>query len=140
MKRDSATGIKAAIDGLSNAIKADLGKARAKATSATARLVDGLRSEVTGPKGERIVTDMPPAMGREGIEAVAGWYLRAAVASYRASVSEMHAAKRGIPLDSLEEAVKSEGDNRGIHGMDEKVSAGYSELRMRVKIASASAT
>jgi uncharacterized OsmC-like protein len=134
------SSIKAAIDSLSGAINADPDKARAKATPATARLVDGLQSEVTGPKGERILTDMPRAMGGEGSSPNPGWYLRAAMASCTTSVIAMHAAKRGIRLDSLEVTVESEGDNRGILGMDEKVSAGYSELRMKVKIASSSAT
>ena len=75
----SSTRIKTAIESLSGAINADPGKARAKATPATARLVDGLRSEVTGPKGERILTDMPPAMGGEGSSPNPGWYLRASV-------------------------------------------------------------
>jgi uncharacterized OsmC-like protein len=136
----SASSIKAAIDSLSNAIAGNLDKARAKATPATARLVDGLRSEVTGPKGERMLTDMPPAMGGEGSSPNPGWYLRAAMASCTTSVIAMHAAKRGIQLDSLEVTVESEGDNRGILGMDDKVSAGYSELRMKVSIASSSAT
>jgi len=136
----SSTRIKTAIESLSGAINADPGKARAKATPATARLVDGLRSEVTGPKGERILTDMPPAMGGEGSSPNPGWYLRAAMASCTTSVIAMHAAKRGITLDALEVTVESEGDNRGILGMDDKVSAGYSELRMKVRIASSSAT
>jgi len=136
----SSTRIKTAIESLSGAINADPGKARAKATPATARLVDGLRSEVTGPKGERILTDMPPAMGGEGSSPNPGWYLRAAMASCTTSVIAMHAAKRGIKLDALEVTVESEGDNRGILGMDDEVSAGYSELRMKVRIASSSAT
>ena len=136
----STASIKAAIDSLSGAITENPEKARAKATPAIARLVDGLRSEVTGPKGERIETDMPSAMGGEGSSPNPGWYLRAAMASCTTSVIAMHAAKRGIKLDSLEVTVESEGDNRGILGMDDKVSAGYSELRMKVKIASSSAT
>src|SRR5262245_3896888 len=135
MKSDSSS-IKTAIESLSNAIAADLGKARAKVTPATARLVDGLRSEVTGPRGEKIVSDMPKGMGGAGELPNPGWYMRAAMASCTTSVIAMRAAKVGIALRTLEVTVESEGDNRGILGLDEKVSAGHSELRMRVRIGS----
>jgi len=136
----SGTRIKQAVEALAGAISTNPEKARAKATPATARLVEGLRCEVSGPKGERIVTDMPPAMGGEASAPNPGWYLRGAMASCTTTVIAMRAAKLGIALDSLEVTVESEGDNRGILGLDEKISAGYTELRMKVKIGSASAS
>ena len=136
----SGTRIKQAVEALAGAISTNPEKARAKGTPATARLVDGLRCEVSGPKGERIVTDMPPAMGGEASAPNPGWYLRGAMASCTTTVIAMRAAKLGIALDSLEVTVESEGDNRGILGMDEKISAGYTGLRMKVKIGSARAS
>jgi hypothetical protein len=65
---------------------------------------------VTGPHRERIVTDMPAAMGGA-------------------------AAKLGVVLSALEIAVESESDNRGILGLDESVSAGLGGVRMKVRIA-----
>lgn len=52
-----------AIENLSAAIAADPAQARAKSVPATARLTGGLKCEVTGPQGQRALTDMPPAMG-----------------------------------------------------------------------------
>ena len=52
----------------------------------------------------------------------------------------MNAARRGINLTALEVTVEADGDNRGILGMDEKVSAGHAALRTKVKIASDNAS
>ncbi len=60
--------ISESIERLSAAISADPQKARAKNVPASARLTDGLRCELTGPHGERLVTDMAPAMGETGAE------------------------------------------------------------------------
>jgi hypothetical protein len=53
----STTGISDALGKMSDAIAADPAKAHAKAAPATARLLEGLRCEVAGPKGEMILTD-----------------------------------------------------------------------------------
>ncbi len=54
---------RAAIEQLSAAISEDPAKAHAKNAPATARLVGGLRCEVSGFRDERFATDMPSAMG-----------------------------------------------------------------------------
>lgn len=131
----SATNIREAIERLSATISADASRARAKNIPATARLTSGLQCELTGPKNERYVTDMPAAMGGGGTAPNPGWFLRGAAASCTATVIAMRAAKLGIALKALEVTVDTDADLRGILGLDEKVSAGQSALRMKVKIA-----
>ena len=127
--------IKQAIETLSAGIAADPAKAKAKGMAATARLVDGLRCEITGFGDQPFASDMPSAMGGESSAPNPGWYLRSAMASCTATVIAMRAAKLGVELSQLEVTVDGESDLRGILGMDEKVSAGQSAMRMKVKIA-----
>jgi len=127
--------VREAIEQLSAGIAADPAKARAKNVPASARLVEGLRCEVSGPRSERIVTDMPPAMGGEACGPNPGWLLRGAVASCAATVIAMRAAKLGVALSALEVTVETDSDLRGILGLDDSVRAGQSALRMKVRIA-----
>ncbi|HWM44427.1 MAG TPA: OsmC family protein [Burkholderiales bacterium] len=131
------SGIREAIENLSAAIAADPSKAKAKPVPATARFTDGLKCEVTGPQGQRMLTDMPPAMGGAASAPNPGWYMRGAIASCTATVIAMRAAKLGIALEALEVTVESGSDHRGLLGLDEKISAGQSGLRMTVRIRSA---
>jgi uncharacterized OsmC-like protein len=130
----SITSINTALENISDVISADPEKARAKATPATARLVEGLRCEVTGPKGEIAHTDMPPAMGGNASAPNPGWFMRGAVAACTATVIAQRAARLGVALRLLEVTVESESDHRGILGLDERVSAGFSAMRVKVKI------
>src|SRR5688572_30884264 len=127
--------VREAIEKLGAAISADPAKARGKNASATARLVEGLECEVTGPHGQRLATDMPPAMGGKASAPNPGWLLRSALASCTATVIAMHAAKLGVTLEVLEVTVESESDNRGLLGLDDAVSAGLAAVRTRVRIA-----
>ncbi len=127
--------IKEAIEQLSAGIAAEPAKARPKNAAATARLVDGLRCEVTGPRQERVLTDMPPAMGGEGSAPNPGWLMRGAIASCTATVIAMRAAKLGVALSTLEVSVDTDSDLRGILGLDQNVSAGHGPVRMKVRIA-----
>src|SRR5574341_1429243 len=86
--------IREAIERLSEVISADPAKAKSRPAPATARVTDGLKCEVTGMRGERMTTDMPPAMGGEASAPNPGWYLRGAIASCAATVIAMRAAKR----------------------------------------------
>jgi uncharacterized OsmC-like protein len=131
----SDPGVREAIEKLSSAISADPAKARAKGVPATARWSEGLKCEVTGPRGERALTDMPPPMGGAGSAPNPGWYLRGAIASCTATVIAMRAARLGIALETLEVTVESDADHRGLLGLDESVSAGQSALRTKVRIA-----
>ena len=126
--------IKEALERLGGILTADPAKGRAKNSPATARLIDGLQCEVTGPYGERFVTDMPPAMGGKASGPNPGWLLRSSLASCTATAIAMRAAKLGIELRTLEVRCESESDARGLLGLDEKVSAGLDTVRVRVKI------
>ena len=131
----SSDGIRVATEAVAKAIAENPEKARVKNASATATLRDKLNVRVTGPRGEAVETDMPPAMGGAAAGPNPGWLLRAGLASCHATVIAMRAAQLGIALSRLEVTVESESDNRGMLGLDEKVSAGLSALRTHVSIA-----
>jgi hypothetical protein len=57
----SATGVREAIEKTSKVLAEQPEKARSKNVPATARLVDGLRCEVTGPNRESLHTDTAAA-------------------------------------------------------------------------------
>jgi uncharacterized OsmC-like protein len=130
--------VREAIDQLSAAIAADPAKARGKNAPATARITEGLQCELRGPYNERLLTDMPPAMGGGASGPNPGWLMRGALASCTATVIAMRAAKLGVALHSLEVTVESDSDLRGLLGLDENISAGLA-LRMKVKIAAPAA-
>ena len=127
--------IRQALEKLGAAIAADPAKARAKSAPATARLSSGLQCEVSGPNGERLTTDMPPAMGGTASGPNPGWLLRGALASCTATVIAMRAAQLGVTLTVLEVTVETDSDHRGILGLDDQVSAGMRNLRLKVRIA-----
>jgi uncharacterized OsmC-like protein len=126
--------ISAALEKLSQTFAGYPEKARAKQAPAIATL-GGLKCRVVGPAGEEIKTDMPRAMGGNASDPNPGWFFRASLASCCATVIAMRAAHLGINLSKLEVAVESEGDARGILGLDERISAGMSALRTTVQIA-----
>jgi len=132
--------IREAIDNVSKAIVANPDKARIKNATAVASLKDGLAFAITGPKGEAVLTDMPKAIGGGGGVPQPGWLLRAALASCTGTVIAMRAAQLGITLDKLEVNVDSESDNRGLLGLDEKVSAALSDLRTVVNVRAVNAS
>lgn len=130
----SAASIREAIDKTSKVLSEQPEKAKSKNVPATARVLDGLRCEVTGPNGETLHTDMPPAMGGAASAPSPGWVLRAAIASCTATAIAMRAAKLDVNLTTLEVTVESHSDNRGLLGLDDKIPAGLSSLATRVKI------
>ena len=132
--------ISATLESVVATIKANPEKARAKYAPATATLADGLKCRVTGPSGESMVTDMGKAMGGDASAPNPGWYFRASIAACCSTAIAMNAARRGINLTTLEVTVEADGDNRGILGMDESVSAGHGALRTNVKIAADNAS
>lgn len=136
----SSTTVRDAIEGLGAVISAQPEKARAKNAPATARIVEGLQCRISGPHGESLTTDMPPAMGGNASGPNPGWLLRSALASCTATVIAMRAATLGVALSTIEVTVESESDSRGILGLDESVSAGLGSVRTRVKIEAPEAT
>src|SRR5262249_58360458 len=61
-----------------------------------------------------------------------GWFFRASLASCCATVIAMRAARLGVNLTTLEVTVESDGDHRGILGLDDRISAGVVALRTTV--------
>ena len=104
-----------------------------KNASATAAWVDGVRCEVEGSGGERVVTDMPAAMGGNAEGPNPGWLLRASMASCTATTIAIRAALLGIELTSLKVEVFSESDPRGLVGL-EGGSTALVRLRMSISI------
>ncbi len=130
----STASISESLQKIDDAFAADPEKAHSKGVPATARLVDGLRFDVSGPGGERVSTDMPAALGGTASAPAPGWLLRAAFASCTATVMAMRAARLGLELSTLEVTVESEADQRGLLGLGEKVSAAFTTMHILVRI------
>ena len=114
-------------------------EARSKDPFARARIVDGLRVDVEGPKGWSVSTDMSPALGGGGSAPSPGWLMRAAVASCDAVLIAMQAAEEGVHLASIETEVTSESDDRGLLGgpdLPADVPAGPLHVFLEVRLAS----
>jgi uncharacterized OsmC-like protein len=107
---------------------------------ATARWQGGLRVVSEHGNGTRIESDMPTELGGSGDRITPGWLFRAGLAACTATCIGMHAAARGIALDSLDVQVGSRSDLRGVFGMTDGdggplVDAGPGAIRMTVRIA-----
>lgn len=127
--------VREAIEKASRFLAENPDKSRKKSPAATASLLDGLRCQVTGPAGELLQTDMPPAVGGTATAPNPGWLMRAALASCNATCIAIRAAKLGVALTSLEVTVTSESDLRGMLGVDDTVPAGLQDLCVHVRIA-----
>lgn len=103
-------------------------------TFARARLIDGLRVDVEGPRGWSVATDMATALGGGGSAPSPGWLLRAAVASCDAVLIAIQAAEEGVRLTNLETEVTSDSDDRGLVGGAD-VPAGPLRVRLQVRLA-----
>ncbi|MBA2718196.1 MAG: OsmC family protein [Chloroflexi bacterium] len=109
-------------------------EARYRDSAATARIVDGLVVDVTGPTGERLRTDMPAGIGGTASAPSPGWFLRAAIASCVASLIVVRAAATGVEIGAVEVEVDSESDDRGILGLDPTIPAGALSARIAVRL------
>lgn len=125
---------------VSEAVRGNPDKARAKYAAATATVEKGLFCRVAGPSGEQIESDMPPAMGGAGSRPNPGWLFRASLAACCSTVIAAQAARLGIELTELQVTVEGEGDNRGILGLDDSISAGHSVVRTIVRLNATNAT
>ena len=110
-------------------------EARYTDSVARARAQGGLHVVVEGPAGERLETDMPPAVGGAGSAPSPGWFLRAAVAACVTSLATMRAAHLGLTGFVCEVEVDSESDDRGILGLDPSVPGGPLSLRIGLRLA-----
>jgi uncharacterized OsmC-like protein len=114
-------------------------EARYRDSPATARMVGGLATEVEGPDGVSLRTDMPAGIGGGASAPSPGWYLRAAQASCVATLVTMRAAEEGVALDHLVVTVDSESDDRGITGAADDIPAGPLSGRVKVMLGAAGA-
>lgn len=110
-------------------------EARYTDSVATARVEGGLNVVVEGPDGERLVTDMPSAVGGAGSAPSPGWFLRASVAACVTSLATMRAARLGLSGFVCEVEVDSESDDRGILGLDPSVPGGPLSMRIGLRMA-----
>jgi uncharacterized OsmC-like protein len=127
--------IRAALEGAGAYLTEHPDEARYTDSVATARLESGLRVTVDGPSGERLVTDMPSAVGGSGSAPSPGWFLRAATAACVASLAAMRAAQLGMTGFRCDVEVDSESDDRGILGLDPSVPAGPLSMRIAFQMA-----
>ena len=132
----SDTTIREALERVQRVFAAKPGTALKPNAPASARLLEGLRCEISAPDGLKVFADMPPEFGGGGTAPGPGWYLRAGMASCSAIRIKMRAAELGIALTRLEVTVHSQLDYRGVFDMD-GVSPGLSNFRMEVRIAAA---
>ncbi len=132
--------IRESIAGASAYLSEHPDESRYRDSHARARLSDGLRVEVEGPGGERLVTDMPRAIGGGATAPSPGWYFRAAAASCVAALIGIRAAVTGVelPADTVTVTVDSESDDRGILGLDDAIDAGALSMRVSVSVAEVS--
>jgi uncharacterized OsmC-like protein len=130
----STENIRSSIEGTISYLKSNPEKARNRATAATAILERGLKVSTTGPKDEVIISDMPPTVGGEGSAPTPGWFMQAALATCNATGIAMKAAQEGIELTTLEVAIETESDTRGIFGFNETIPAGPLNMSSRVRI------
>jgi uncharacterized OsmC-like protein len=126
--------IREAIDRARGYLRDHPDEARYRDSAASARLVDGLVVEVTGPSGLRVTTDMTPSVGGTGTAPSPGWLLRAAEASCVVTLIAMRAAMLGVTLGSVEVTVDSESDDRGLLGLADDIPAGPVSGRVAVKL------
>src|SRR5437870_13257658 len=91
-------------------------EARYTDSAATAVLGDGLRVTVTGPDGASLTTDMPKSIGGRGESPSPGWILRAAQASWLATLIGMEAARAGVTLGRVDVVVERQSDDFALLG------------------------
>lgn len=101
----------------------------------TARLVDGLRCEISDGAW-RFAADVPVKLGGGETAPPPGVLGRGALASCLLITISRWAAHRNIRLDALEVEVQSDIDARGELGMDDGIPPGYGEVRYTVAIRS----
>jgi uncharacterized OsmC-like protein len=105
---------------------------------ALARWIGGMQVETGGGDGDNILTDVPAALGGDGVGVTPGWLARAALASCTVSCIALAAARAGIELERLEAETRSRSDVRGVLGLASPsgpVDPGPSDVELIVRIA-----
>lgn len=99
------------------------------------RMVDGLTCEVEDGSW-RLTVDMSAKGGGNGRGPDPGVLGRGALGSCLAVAYGLWAARRGVPIASLEVEVQADYDVRGQYGMDESVPVAYREVRYVISVTS----
>ncbi len=132
----SDQAIRDAVNGVVEYFRACPEKAVSEDSTAVARLEGGLRCRAVDGNGNEMVTDMPAGIGGGASAPTPGWFLRAALANCDATLIALRAAVLGIELSTLEVAVTSTSDNRGMLPIDDAIAAGPQSVRVQVRIGS----
>ncbi len=104
----------------------------------TARVRSGLTCDIEDG-GWKLVADEMPGDGGAGLGPDPGVYGRAALASCLAVGYVMWAARLDIPLHGVDVVVEADYDARGMYGVDDSVSPGWTDVRCKVTLASPAA-
>jgi uncharacterized OsmC-like protein len=101
----------------------------------TARVEGGLRCVIEdGPW--KLAADMPVKAGGDETAPTPGTLGRGALASCLAIGIAGWAARKEIPVDAVHVEVQADFDARGELGMDDRIAAGYKEVRYVISIES----
>lgn len=112
--------------------QADLGRGTA---TTVAKITDGLTCSLQdGPW--QFVADEMPGDGGAGLGPDPGVYGRAALASCLAMGYVFWAARLEVAITSVEVSVEADYDARGMLGIDDSVSPGWSAVRYQVSVES----
>lgn len=132
--------IREAIGGVTQFFASNPDKGLVTDKPAVARVQSGLMCRAEGPHGAVLVSDMPKSVGGSASAPTPGWLLRAALANCDATVIAMRAAQLGIDLTHLQVTVDSVSDDRGLFGIAADIPPGPQSMRVRVELASNSAS
>jgi len=98
-------------------------------------LSDGTRCTVE-EKDHAFVTDVGRGLGGSDEWPTPGTLLRSALSSCVAIGIQLWAARREIPVDHIEVTLEGDSDARGILGLSDTVSPGFTGLRVRIEVRS----
>lgn len=95
----------------------------------------GAKQEIAHKKTFELMADEPPVLAGDDEAPNPVEHLLHALASCVTTSLVAHAAVKGIRLDSVESSVEGDIDLRGYLGIDSEVPKGYTDIRVRFKVA-----
>jgi len=101
----------------------------------TTRIRSGVTCDIEDSDWKLVVDEMP-GDGGSGLGPDPGVYGRAALGSCLAMGYVMWAAHLNVPIEDVEVTVEADYDARGMLGLDDSVSPGWSAVRYKVAITS----
>lgn len=128
---NDAASIKTTLERTIESLASDPGRAR-RTYRVDAEMETGLRVTTTEGKW-RVTMDMPEAMGGASSAPNPGVFARAALLGCVAVGVRLEAAREEIRLDDLAMSLESDGDGRGILGVD-GVDPGFESFRLDITV------